>query len=311
MQSRIVSRFWFCGRPWRLKLPTRQGESSRKELPRGLTDMKRHANKCVERHCELANKKTEQLYKVSTPFWDDHHFKKEELESFGELSKVCSRTVFKKCLYLARVGRPDMLGSVNKLARSVTKSNRSLWQMITASICHVGSTAQHCRLGLLQDPDCDGDLEDSESTSGGLLCIFWSRTFVPVSWMCKKQTSVSHSFYRIRNCFVGWWLKDGRVACSWLMGCGDRSVTFIKEYRITNPCMGQQETAPEITNQNPNNKLCFTLFDGSWTYFSWRRFTHGRNFRAWSLGLRNWSISFFTKPNQQIQRSGVTGKTVA
>ena len=24
-------------------------------------------------------------------------------------------------------------------------------------------------------------------------CIFGSQTFVPISWMCKKQTSVSHS----------------------------------------------------------------------------------------------------------------------
>ena len=29
--------------------------------------------------------------------------------------------------------------------------------------------------------------------SEGVLCIFGSRTFVPMSWMCKKQTSVSHS----------------------------------------------------------------------------------------------------------------------
>ena len=27
----------------------------------------------------------------------------------------------------------------------------------------------------------------------GTLCIFGSHTFVPISWMCKKQTSVSHS----------------------------------------------------------------------------------------------------------------------
>ena len=26
-----------------------------------------------------------------------------------------------------------------------------------------------------------------------ILCIFGSRTFVPISWMCKKQTSVFHS----------------------------------------------------------------------------------------------------------------------
>ena len=38
-----------------------------------------------------------------------------------------------------------------------------------------------------QDSDFAGDLEDSKSTSGG------SHTFVPISWMCKKQTSVSHS----------------------------------------------------------------------------------------------------------------------
>ena len=38
-----------------------------------------------------------------------------------------------------------------------------------------------------------GDLEDSKSTSGGTLSIFGSHTFVPISWMCKKQTSVSHS----------------------------------------------------------------------------------------------------------------------
>ena len=46
--------------------------------------------------------------------------------------------------------------------------------------------------GLFQDSDFAGDLEDSKSTSGGTLCIFGSHTFVPISWMCKKQTAVSH-----------------------------------------------------------------------------------------------------------------------
>ena len=32
-----------------------------------------------------------------------------------------------------------------------------------------------------------------KSTSGGALCVFGSHTFVPISWMLKKQTSVSHS----------------------------------------------------------------------------------------------------------------------
>ena len=39
----------------------------------------------------------------------------------------------------------------------------------------------------------EGDLEDSKSTSGGTLCVLESHTFAPTSWMCKKQTAVSHS----------------------------------------------------------------------------------------------------------------------
>ena len=54
-------------------------------------DKEGRAKKGVERYCELANKTTQQLYKVSTPCIDDHHFKEEELKSVGELSKVCSQ----------------------------------------------------------------------------------------------------------------------------------------------------------------------------------------------------------------------------
>ena len=57
----------------------------------------------------------------------------------------------------------------------------------------MGNTAQQCRLGLFQVSDFAGDLEDSTSTSGGTFCIFGSHTFAPISWMCKKQTSASHS----------------------------------------------------------------------------------------------------------------------
>ena len=36
-------------------------------------------------------------------------------------------------------------------------------------------------------------LRTQKSTSGGTLCGFGIHTFVPISWMCKNQTSVSHS----------------------------------------------------------------------------------------------------------------------
>ena len=166
--------------------------------------MEGHAKKCVERYCELANKTTQQLYKVSIPCIDDHHFKEEELKSVGELSKVCSQIVL-KCLYLARIGRPDILWSVNKLARSITKWTKACDERLNRLIfyihhtceykqyCYVGNTAKQCRLGLFQDSDFAGDLEDSKSTSGGTLCVWGSHTFVPISRMCKKQPSVSHS----------------------------------------------------------------------------------------------------------------------
>ena len=73
--------------------------------------MEGHAKKCVERFCELANKTTQQIYKVATPCMDDHQFKEEENESVGELSTACSQIVL-KCLYLPRIGRPDILWSV-------------------------------------------------------------------------------------------------------------------------------------------------------------------------------------------------------
>ena len=84
--------------------------------------MEGHVKKCVEWYCQLGNKTTQQLYKVSTPCIDDHHhhFKEAEMKSVGELPKVCSQFVL-KCLYLARIGRPDIVWSVNKLAQSITK----------------------------------------------------------------------------------------------------------------------------------------------------------------------------------------------
>ena len=187
------------------KLPTRaSGKPDAETISSWSYDMEGHAKKYVERYCELANKTTQQFCNVATPCMDDHQFQEEENESVGELSTVCSQIVL-KCLYLARIGRPDILWSVNKLARAVTKWTKACDKRLARWIshihhiceyrqyCYVGNTAQQCILGLFQDSDFAGDIEDSKSTSVGILCIFGRHTFVPKSWMCKKQTSVSHS----------------------------------------------------------------------------------------------------------------------
>ena len=92
-----------------------------------------------------------------------------------------------------------------KRARSITEWTKACDKRLSRLICcihhtcqykqycHVWNTAKQCRLGLCQDSDFAGDLEDSKSTSGGTFCVFGSHTFVPKSWMFKKQTSVSHS----------------------------------------------------------------------------------------------------------------------
>ena len=118
------------------------------------------------------------------------------------MSTVCIQIV-RKCLYLARIGRPDILWSVNKFARALTKWTKSCDKRLARLIsyihyaseylqnCYVGNTAQLCRLELFQDTDFTTDLENLKSRR--ILCIFGSITFVSKSWMCKKRTSVTHS----------------------------------------------------------------------------------------------------------------------
>ena len=161
--------------------------------------MEGHAQKCAERYCELGSNIT----KFQILAWMIINSSRKNSNQL-ENGPMCAYTVY-KCLYLARIGRLDILWSVNKLARSVTKwiqaCDRRLARLTSyihhttdiRQYCYVGNTAQHCRLGLFQESDFAGDLEDSRSTSDGVLCVSGSRTFVPVSWMCKKQTSVSHS----------------------------------------------------------------------------------------------------------------------
>ena len=126
----------FCGGIGELTIPQNLRISS------WSYDMAGHAKKCVERYCELANKTTQQLYKVSTPCIDDHHFKEEEMKSVGELSQVCSQIVL-KCLYLARIGRLDILWSVNKLARSITKWTKACDKRLNRLISFIHHTSEH------------------------------------------------------------------------------------------------------------------------------------------------------------------------
>ena len=152
--------------------------------------------------------KVEQLSKVSSLCLDVHQFKQEEFESVGELSEVCSQIVL-ECLYLARIGRFDITLSVNKLARSVTKWIQACDRRLTgliSSIHRANDFRQHCfcgKHGFLEDSDFAGALLETLTTQNQhqeVLCAFLEEEhFVPVSWVCNKQTSVSHSSQNLES----------------------------------------------------------------------------------------------------------------
>ena len=57
---------------------------------------------------------------VATPNLDDHQFKPEEFETVGKFSPIASMVVL-TVLYLAGVNRPNIVWTVNTLAREVTR----------------------------------------------------------------------------------------------------------------------------------------------------------------------------------------------
>ena len=163
--------------------------------------MKGHAQQCVERYVELSGKTEQSLKPVSTPCIDDHMLMPQEFIDKGQLSPVACKIVL-KCLYLARVNRPDSYWSVNNLARHVTSwtvaCDKRLHRLISylrhkgdkVQTAWVGDPPEHCRLTLFSDASFADSLEDSKSTTGAYLVLVGPRTFVPITWICKKQGAV-------------------------------------------------------------------------------------------------------------------------
>ena len=110
-------------------------------------------------------------------------------------------------------------------------------------------TAKQCRLGLLQDSDFAGDLADSKSTSGATLCIFLSHTFVPISWMCEKQTSVSHSSTESEIISLDAGLRLDGVTAHDLM---DLIVAVLGNTNQSNKARGDQSTKKREVRSTPH-----------------------------------------------------------
>ena len=156
--------------------------------------------------------------------------KKKKWNLWENCQMYAPKLFWNACIWHGLEDLIDILWSVNKLARSITKWTKACERRLNRLVsyihhtcqykqyCHVGTTAKQCRLGLFQDADFAGDLEDSKSTSGGTLCVFGSRTFVPTSWMRKKQNSVSHSSTEAEIISLDAGLRFRRYSRSWFMG---------------------------------------------------------------------------------------------
>ena len=200
-------------------------------------DVEGHAKKCVERHYELAKKTTQHLYKVATPCTDDHQFKEEEMRSVGEFSKVYSQ-IFLKCQHLACIDRPDILWSVNKLARAFTEWTRACDKRSARLIsyihhtcefnqcCFVGNTAQQCRLGFFQDSDLAGDLEDPKINIRWTL-VHFRKSNISANKLDVQETDPGLTQFSRSRAYLSWCrFTHGWNTSSWSFGYCYRSFSF-------------------------------------------------------------------------------------
>ena len=147
-----------------------------------------------------------QTFKVTTtPFCPDGSLTLEGECTRGELSpKACG--ILMKCLWLARLARPDVLKAINDLSTHLSQwssnDDRRLLRLISylhttqddrlvGSIC---DTAEDLYVELFCDADFSGADDNARSTSGGFMVLRGPRgTFFPLGALAKRQTATSRS----------------------------------------------------------------------------------------------------------------------
>ena len=158
---------------------------------------------------------------------DDHQFKEEEMGSVGEVSKVCSQIVL-KCLYLTRIGRPDIFWSVNKFARAITEWTRACDKRSTRLISYIHHA---CEFKQYCHEDCVRTLICRRSTRLKIN-IRWTLVHFRKSHGCANKLDVQETdfsftqFYRSWNNFSRCRFTQGWNTSSWSLGFGYGSVLF-------------------------------------------------------------------------------------
>ena len=159
---------------------------TRKQL-RGPTTCKDILKNALKDFANWQTRRRSNCTKFQALAWTIFNSRKRNLNQLENCQKFAHRVSKNACIWHELVNLTFCGQSTNLLDQSpkwTQACNRRLARLISYTHHtrdyrqhrHVRNTAQHCRLGLFQDSDFGGE-----------------PTFVPISWMCKKQTSVSHS----------------------------------------------------------------------------------------------------------------------
>ena len=138
----------------------------------------------------------------------------------GELPEVCSQIVL-KCLYLDRIGRPDIMVS-ELFGKSFHEVEQSLCQHIgQVDFLHsshewIQTTLPRGKHSIIMQTWIVSWcwfclISQTQNQRQAELCVFFgSHTFVPVGWSCKKTDGCISQWYRSRSHFL-WTL-----VCVWM-----------------------------------------------------------------------------------------------
>ena len=148
--------------------------------------------------------------------------KKKKWKSVGELSQVHVSPIVLKCLYLARIGWPDVLWSVNKLARSITKWTKACDKRLTRLISYIHRTCEWETLPNKQTGTVP--LQLSRRSWGFEIYIRWNivhfwKLYICTDHLGVQEANVSFShLHRILDHIVRCWFANGWFSCVGLVG---------------------------------------------------------------------------------------------
>ena len=219
----------FCWSNWKF---ITVGTASRKKTVAWSYDVEGHALKCVERRCELANKKVMQLYKDSSLCVDDHHFKKDHKFAHKLSWNACIRNELGDQTFY---GLPTNLHEQSQDGQELVTDGEQDWSH--TFITQVTTDNIVMWLTRLNIADWFFFFRNSNIWRpwGLEIKLGWTIMFLRKPTICRPQLHVQETnvnipqFWIIWNHFFECWIAHGWTACSRSLGHGSWSVTFKKD----------------------------------------------------------------------------------